>query len=194
MDRIEKYAQENKIPIMQKEGILFLADYIKQHNVTTILEIGCAIGYSAISMAKVDPKIQVTTIERDKKLYQEALKNIQKYNLTQQITVINADALGIDIEGEFDLIFIDAAKAQYINFFEKYSKNLKNNGVIISDNLNFHGLAQNPEIIKSKNLRALVKKINNYKEFLKNNTNYTTTFLDIGDGISITKHTTISDR
>ena len=194
MDRLEEYARRNHVPIMQKEGIEFLTSYIKTHNVKTILEIGSAIGYSAIKMALVDPDIKITTIERNKDLYNEALKNVASFNLTGQITLINADALDVELEGTFDLIFIDAAKAQYIKFFEKYSKNLNDKGVIISDNLNFHGLTKNPEEIKSKNLRALVKKINNYKEFLKNNSTYTTTFLDIGDGISISKHTTNSDR
>ncbi len=194
MDWLEEYARENNIPIMQKEGIEFLKNYIKEHNIESVLEIGSAIGYSAIQMAMINPDIKITTIERNKALYNEAIKNVKAFDLTKQITIINGDALDVHIEGTFDLIFIDAAKAQYIKFFEKYSKNLNDNGVIISDNLNFHGLTDKPEEIKSKNLRALVRKINNYKEFLKNNSNYTTTFLDIGDGISITKHTTNSDR
>ena len=194
MDRLEEYARENNIPIMQKEGIEFLKNYIKEHNIESVLEIGSAIGYSAIQMAMINPDIKITTIERNKALYNEAIKNVKAFDLTKQITIINGDALDVHIEGTFDLIFIDVAKAQYIKFFEKYSKNLNDNGVIISDNLNFHGLTDKPEEIKSKNLRALVRKINNYKEFLKNNSNYTTTFLDIGDGISITKHTTNSDR
>ena len=189
MDRLEEYARENNIPIMQKEGIEFLKNYIKEHNIESVLEIGSAIGYSAIQMAMINPDIKITTIERNKALYNEAIKNVKAFDLTKQITIINGDALDVHIEGTFD-----AAKAQYKKFFEKYSKNLNDNGVIISDNLNFHGLTDKPEEIKSKNLRALVRKINNYKEFLKNNSNYTTTFLDIGDGISITKHTTNSDR
>ena len=194
MDWLEKYAKENHIPIMQKEGIEFLTHYIKKNNIYNILEIGSAIGYSSINMALVDPKIKIVTIERDETLYNEALKNIQKFNLSRQITVINKDALDVHIDGKFDLIFIDAAKAQYIKFFEKFQNNLNSNGVIIADNLNFHGLTKKPDTIKSKNLRALVRKINKYKEYLKYNPNYKTLFLDIGDGISITKHITVSDK
>ncbi len=187
MDRLEAYAKENNIPIMQKEGILFLQDYIKKHNVKKILEIGAAIGYSAIQMALVDDKIKIVTIEKDQARYHEALKNIQEFNVQKQINVILGDALDINVDGQFDLIFIDAAKAQYIKFFEKYKHNLNPKGVIITDNLSFHGLTENYEHIKSKNLRALVRKINNYKEFLINNQEFVTKILNIGDGIAVSR-------
>ena len=185
MDRLEEYALKNNIPIMQKDGILFLKDYIKKNNVKTILEIGSAIGYSAINMALVDKCISIITIEKNEIRYKEALKNIKEFNLDKQIKVIFDDALNTKIDGLFDLIFIDAAKAQYIKFFEKYKNNLKENGVIISDNLDIHGLTREDVIIKNKNLKQLVKKINKYKEFLKNNEEFNTKFLEIGDGLGI---------
>ena len=194
IEDLERYATEHNVPIMQKDGIQFLTNFIKDNNIKNILEIGTAIGYSAIKMALVDNDINIVSIERDENRHSEAVKNVNNFNLNNRIKLINDDAFNVELEEKFDLIFIDAAKAQYIKFFEKYSKNLNDKGVIISDNLNFHGLTKKPEEIKSKNLRALVKKINNYKEFLKNNSTYTTTFLDIGDGISISKHTTNSDR
>lgn len=187
MDRLEEYAKENKIPIMQKDGILFLIDYIKNNNIKTILEIGSAIGYSAINMALVDKNIKVTTIERDKTRYNEAIKNIKNFKLENQINIILGDALETNIEGKYDLIFIDAAKAQYIKFFEKYKENLNKEGVVVSDNLNFHGLTKEDVVIKNKNLRQLVNKINKYKDFLKENNEFNTTFLEIGDGIGISK-------
>ncbi len=189
MDRLEKYAKENNIPIMQKEGITFLTEYIKENNIKTILELGTAIGYSAIKMAKVSKDIKIVTIEKDEARYKEAIKNIKKYNTENQIKIIFADALDTQIQTKFDLIFIDAAKAQYIKFFEKYKNNLNKNGVIISDNLDFHGLTAKNVIIKSKNLRALVRKINNYKDFLMQNKEFHTEFLHLGDGIAISKKT-----
>ena len=183
--QMEKYAEENNIPIMQKSGINFLTKYIEENNIKNILEIGTAIGYSAIKMASVNDKIKVTTIEKDNERYLTALKNIKEFDLEKRITLISGDALDIELEGKYDLIFIDAAKGQYINFFEKYSKNLKKNGVIVSDNLDFHGFVKQEERIISKNLRQLVNKIRNYIEFLKNNTEFTTTFYKVGDGISI---------
>ncbi len=187
MDRLEEYASENNIPIMQKDGILFLTNYIKTNDVKRILEIGSAIGYSACKMALVDEDISIVTIEKDEVRYNEAIKNIRDFGLEKQIEVILGDALETKIEGLFDLIFIDAAKAQYIKFFEKYKANLADNGVIISDNLNFHGLTLNIDSIQSKNLKALVRKIINYKKFLMDNKEFHTEFLEIGDGIGISK-------
>lgn len=187
MDRLEKYADENNIPIMQKDGILFLKDYIENHDVKSILEIGSAIGYSAIQMASVNKNIKIVTIERDTIRYNEAVKNISEFNLDKQINIILGDALETEISGKFDLIFIDAAKAQYIKFFEKYKSNLANGGVIISDNLSFHGLTEPDVVIKNRNLRQLVGKINKYKVFLENNSEFSTDFFDIGDGIAISK-------
>ncbi len=185
---LEIYAKENNVPIIQKEGLNFLIEYIKQNNVKTILEIGTAIGYSSINMALVSDDIQITTIERNEKMYKQAIKNIKDFNLENRINVIYGDALDTVVQGKYDLIFIDAAKAQYIKFFEKYKQNLQMNGAIITDNLNFHGLALHPEEIHSKNLKALVRKINNYKDFLINNKEFQTVFYEIGDGIAVSKY------
>ena len=184
---IEEYAKENKIPIMMKDGIEFLTKYIKENNIKNILEIGSAIGYSAIKMALVDKSIKITTIERDINRFNEAVKNIKEFNLENQIEIINADALEYTTEKQFDLIFIDAAKAQYIKFFEKYKINLKQDGTIISDNLDFHGLVKNPELTSNRNTKQLVRKINTYIEFLKENKEFKTEFISLGDGIGISK-------
>ncbi len=184
---LEQYAKENSIPIMEKEGIEYITKYIKDNDIHSILEIGSAIGYSAIQMALVSSDILITTIERDKKRYDEAIKNINKFNLNNRIEIINDDALNISIDKKYDLIFIDAAKSQYINFFNKYKDNLNDKGIIFSDNLNFHGLVNSNEKIESRNVRGIVRKLNNYIEFLKDNNEFETAFFDIGDGISISK-------
>lgn len=189
LEEIEKYAAENSIPIMQKDGIEFLVEYIKEHNIKKILEIGTAIGYSAIKMALVDEDITVTTIERDKERYDLALKNISSFSLENRIKVLLCDALEVNLNpyDSYDLIFIDAAKSQYIKFFEKFQLNLKINGVIVSDNLSFHGLVFDESKIKNRNTRQLVRKIKTYKEYLKNNDLFITEFYEIGDGISVSK-------
>ena len=184
---LEEYAKNNNIPIMQKDGIEFLTNYIKENNIKSILEIGSAIGYSAIKMTLVDNDIHVTTIERDIERYNLAKENINKFNLNNQINIINADALDINIEGYFDLIFIDAAKSQYIKFFEKYKNNLNSKGVIISDNLSFHGLVEDISKTNNRNTIQLVKKIKKYIDFLKSNDEFKTKFISIGDGIAITQ-------
>ena len=109
MKDLEEYAKKNKIPIMQKDGILYLINYIKENNIENILEIGSAIGYSSIMMASINKNIKVTTIEKDTVRYLEAVSNIQKYNLNKQIKIINKDATEVEINDKFDLIFIDAS-------------------------------------------------------------------------------------
>ena len=186
INQMKEYAEDYNIPIMVDEGINFIRNYINRYNIKNILEIGTAIGYSAIMMASVKEDVNVTTIERDEKRYLEAIKNVKKAGLEDRIHLIYKDALEVDLEDKFDMIFIDAAKAQYINFFNKFEDNLIPNGVIISDNMSFHGLVdEDEEKIKSRNLRQLVKKIKKYREFINNNQKYRSQLLEIGDGIAI---------
>lgn len=187
INKLEEYAKINNIPIMQKDGIEYLMDYIKENNYKTILEIGTAIGYSAICMASVDNDIKITSIERDKVRYDIAIKNIEEANLSNRINVIYADALDIEIKENYDLIFIDAAKSKSIEFFNKYKNLLKPNGTIVTDNLDFHGLREKKNEIKNRNTRQLMNKIDKYIEFLNENKEFKTTFLKVGDGISISK-------
>ena len=187
LKEMEEYAKEHNVPIMLPDGIDFLVQYIKENKIKNILEIGTAIGYSSIRMCLIDKDIKVTTIERDEIRYLEAQKNIKKFNLEKQIELIYGDALETNITGKYDLIFIDAAKSQYIKFFERYEKNLNLNGVIVSDNLNFHGLTHTTEPIESRNVRCIVRKLNNYIDYLKNTNHFITDFYEIGDGISISK-------
>lgn len=196
MDRIEKenliremrtYAEEANVPIMQRDGINFLVEQIIKKDVKNILEIGTAIGYSTIIMAFIRDNIKITSVERDEKRYLKAVKNVKKAHLEDRINLIFNDALEVNIKDKYDLIFIDAAKAQNIKFFEKFKDNLNEKGLIITDNMNFHGLTEKEEEIKSRNLRALVRKIKNYRKYLEENTEFKTEFLNIGDGIAISK-------
>lgn len=188
---IKEYAIDNKIPIMQSEGIDFLTTFIIKHQIKNVLEIGTAIGYSAIMMSLCSPNLKVTTIERDEERYLEAIKNIKKLNLEDRITLIFNDALKTRIEEKYDLIFIDAAKAQNIKFFELFERNLNDGGFIITDNMYFHGLVKkNEKEIKSRNVRGIVRKIKDYITFLKDNDNYNTTIYDIGDGIAVSEKKT----
>lgn len=193
LEKIEKYAKENNIPIMEKEGIDFLTNYIKENNIKSILEIGSAIGYSAIRFCLVSDDINVTTIERDINRYNEALKNINNFDLNKRICIINDDAFNVNLKEKYDLIFIDAAKAQYIKFFEKFKINLKKDGVIISDNLKFHGLVDGNDENLSRNVKGLVIKLRNYINFLENNEEFETIFYNIGDGIGVSKFKQIID-
>ena len=186
--QIKDYAELNNIPIITDDGIAYIKDYIKKNNIKRILEVGTAIGYSAILMCSVGEDITVTTIERDEKRYLEAISNLKKVGLEDRIKLIYNDAFNVNLKEKFDLIFIDAAKAQNINFFEKFQYNLKKGGTIITDNMNFHGLVfKDEKDIKSRNLRQLVKKVKLYKDFLNNNSDFSTEFLDVGDGLAISR-------
>ena len=184
---MEEYARINNIPIMLSDGIDFLCKYIKDNNIKNILEIGSAIGYSAIRMASVDNNINIITIEKDTYRYNEALLNIKKFGLSDRITIINDDAYNVEFNNKFDLIFIDASKSNNISFFLKFKKNLDNNGVIITDNLSFHGLVEDESLIKTKNQRGIVRHIKKYIEFLDNNLEFDTRYISVGDKISISK-------
>jgi len=185
---IKTYALENNVPIMLDDGIDFLINYIVKNDKKNILEVGTAIGYSAIMMALSSPDIKITTIERDKERYLEAIKNVKKFNLEDRITLIFNDALEVKLKEKFDLIFIDAAKSKNEEIFKHFEPNLDKNGAVVTDNINFHGyVKQELSEIESRNIRGLVRKIKNYINFLENNVKYKTTFYELGDGIAITE-------
>lgn len=185
---MEQYAKEKNVPIIEKDSIAFIMKYIKTHNVKNILEIGSAIGYSAILMASASKEVKVTTIERDETRYMECLKNVKKCGFDKEVNVVFQDALEVNLTGvSYDLIFIDAAKGGYKKFFEKFQYFLSPGGVIITDNLKFHGYVDKKETIDSKNLRGIVDKIEGYIEFLKANEEFETEFIDVGDGLSVSK-------
>lgn len=188
LDQIKKYALDNNVPIMLDGGIEFLCNLINKKNIKSILEIGTAIGYSSIKMALVDNDINVTTIERDIDRYNIALENIKKTNLDKRIKCIYGDALDINISGTYDLIFIDAAKGQNIKFFEKYSKLLNQRGIIVVDNIYFHGVIYEKDENLSRNVRQLKRKILEFIEYMKKNKDFSFEVFDDGDGIALITH------
>lgn len=185
---IKAYANREAVPIMQDEGCDFICDYIKTHNIKRVLEIGTAIGYSSIRFAQQADDVYVTTIELDIDRHLKAVENFKASGLENRITAIHDDALTHDFGNQkFDLIFIDAAKAQYTKFFEKYKANLSPEGVFISDNLSFHGMVDDLTLTHNYSTKKLVKKIQKYVEFLKTNEEFETEFIEIGDRIGISK-------
>lgn len=186
--QMKKYAQENKVPIIKDEGLGFLLDIINNEDPKTILEIGSAILYSA-SMMALNSKANIVTIERDPEMIEIAKKNLSVLGLEKRITIIEGDALEVFDQVKnykFDLIFIDAAKAQYEKFFNLYTPLLTEDGAVVSDNLIFHGLVGTDTSTYSRSLRGLIRKITSYREFLANNTEFQTTFYDdIGDGMGV---------
>lgn len=187
IEEMEKYALENNVPIMLKDGIEYLCNIIKKNNIKNILEVGSAIGYSSIKMALIDKDIKITTIEKDYDRYLMAVNNINYNNLEDQIDILYGDAKDVELTKEYDLIFIDASKGNNKFFFEKFKNNLCDNGLIITDNLSFHGLVEDENLIKTKNQRGIVRKIKEYLFFLDNNEEFITEYVLIGDKISISR-------
>ena len=134
MEEIEAYAKEHHVPIMARDGIETFIGLLALQKPRRILEIGSAIGYSAIRIARAFPNAKITTIERDVDRYEKAVAYIRRAKLTERIHIIEADALDFDckteLEGVYDALFIDAAKGQYQRFFEKYAPYVKSGGVI----------------------------------------------------------------
>ena len=181
LNDLKQYAKDHNVPIICDDGLLFLKKTIKDYQIKSVLEIGTAIGYSAIFMALEG--CHVTTFERNKTMIELAKRHIEPYQ--NQIELIAEDALLFDGDlGMFDMVFIDAAKAQYQKFFEKYTPYLKQGGIVVCDNLSFHHL----DIQKvSRSTRQLIQKLERFKTYLETHPDYQTTFYDVGDGMSITK-------
>ena len=183
--KMKEYAKEFDVPIMQDEGIAFLIMLLNVKRPKRILEIGSAIGFSSSVMA-LNSSATIDTMERDPKMITECKKNHEALGLTSRITLIEGDAL-LTFENikdnKYDFIFIDAAKAQYINFFEMYKEVLNEDGVILSDNLYFHDLLF--EEVNNRDLRQLVRKVGKYNDFLINHPLFETHIFKIGDGVGV---------
>ena len=177
---MERFAKKENVPIMQKESLDYLISFIKQHDIKSVLEVGTAIGYSTILIKEVVNNI--TSIERDEERYNIAVKNVELSNLNN-ITLIKGDALDITITDKFDLIFIDAAKGKNKEFLDKFKSNLNENGYIIIDNMDFHGLVGKSMTIEKRRLRSLVKKIENFIKYMEEQTEFKVTKIYKGDGL-----------
>ena len=137
-------------------------------------------------MARLSDDIHIDTIERDQKMYEEALKNVKDAALDNQITLNFMDIRDYVPSKKYDLIFVDAAKGQYYNYLNQFIDYLKEDGVMFFDNMVFHGLTKDPDAIKNRNTRSLVKKINKFKELVKEDSRFDIIlYEDIGDGILI---------
>ena len=176
-DEMKEYAMDHAVPVMMDEGQEFLISKIKEHKCKSFLEIGTAIAKTSIMVASLDKDMRVVTIERNPDMIEQAKINIDKADCSDRIHLIEGDALEVENpQGPFDCIFIDAAKAQYIRFFEKYCPLLSDNGIIITDNMEFHGLVKHPENTKNRNTRQLVLKIQKYHDYLEQLADYQTEF------------------
>ena len=186
IEEVKSKALKEGVPIIKDEGLAFLLDFVKENKFKVILELGTAVGYSAMQMAKLDKDIHIDTIERVQDMYDQAISNIKEANLDKQIKVHFMSIEEYSTDKMYDFIFVDAAKAQYGKYMEKFLPNLKPDGKMLFDNMIFHGLIYKPDEIESKNLRNLVKKIIKFRESIQNDERFDIIVRDdIGDGIFI---------
>ncbi|WP_437272652.1 O-methyltransferase [Staphylococcus succinus] len=188
IESLRAYAEENHVPIVDRITLEMIKQVIRLHKPTHILEIGSAIGYSAMQFASISKDIKVTTIERDTEMINRAKAHFEAYQFKNQVRLIEGDALE-QFENvndyTYDMIFIDAAKAQSKKFFELYTPLLREGGVVITDNVLYHGFVSDISVVRRRNLRQMVKKVQEYNDWLISNENYTTNFLNIDDGLAI---------
>lgn len=183
---MEQYAFKNKVPIIEVEVARFLEMLVKLKKPKRILEIGTAIGYSSIIMNKAYKECKITTIEIDEKNFLKAKEFINKSGLSKNIDVIFADANdALDfIKQDYDMIFMDAAKGQYINFFEKSVERLNKGGILVSDNILFRGLvAKEKNNVRRKN--TIVNRLKKFLFMITNSESFFTTIVPIDDGMAI---------
>lgn len=181
-EELRDYAFIHDVPIIKDEGLALLRQLLMIKNPSRVLEIGSAIGYSALNMARYSNAF-IDTIEINPESYNYAVETVNRTEYKDRINLILGDALLVSLDNEYDFIFIDAAKAQYIKFFEKFKRNLKKGGIIFTDNLIFHDLVVSE--IHSRNLRQLVRKIKKYNSFVVEQEDFFTYIYNIGDGIAI---------
>lgn len=187
---IEEYGIKNNVPIMSEDTIETIKNIITVNEFHTILEIGTAIGYSTICFASTPGVTNITSIERDPIRSAIAFNNVKESGLNN-ITLRHTDALNIELNDKYDLIIIDAAKSQNMKFFNKFKENLNEDGIIIIDNLSFHGYVNMTERIKSRNLRQMVNKIRKFIDFLNNNEEFTVKYIEVGDTLGVCKRKNI---
>ena len=188
IEEIKKKALENHIPIIMDDTLEVVGKILEKIKPKKILEIGTAVGYSAIKFSEyLNENGYIDTIERDEERVKEANQNIKDLGLDEKIHIFEGDALEIlpTLAGPYDVVFIDAAKGKYPIFLSEALRMLANNGIIIADNILYKGYVMS-DYNKHKQRTA----VRGLREFLKNlneNENLTTEIIDVGDGLAISR-------
>lgn len=190
LNKIKKEALENHVPILQDVSLELIEVILKIKRPNKILEIGTAVGYSAIKFSKYlsGDNAKIKTIELKEDMYNIATKNINDMGLENTIEIVNADATKyletMDEKKEnFDVIFIDAAKGQYLIFLKEAIRLAKDNAIIIADNVYFHGRVLNG--YNEHRHRTATNRLKEYIKIVKEDKRLTSTVLNVGDGVAI---------
>ena len=189
LKEIEDFARENGVPIVQKETGVFLEFMTSMKKPKKILELGTAVGFSSILMyesAGVEPDI--VTIERDEKMIEMAKVNLDRFNLRDKIKIEQGDCLEVleRLDDKFDLIFMDAGKGHYNHFLPHCLRLLKDDGIIVADNVLFRGMVASKELVKRRKI-TIVKRMRTYLDLVTQDESLITSVIPMGDGIAVTK-------
>ncbi|WP_300346935.1 O-methyltransferase [Clostridium sp.] len=189
LKELEDFAKENKVPIIQKEGAKFLEFMVAMNKPKKILELGTAIGYSSILMNKAtNGECHITTIERDENMIKYATENIKRFGYDDKIKILQGECLEVleSLDEEFDMIFMDAGKGHYNHFLPECLRLLKQDGIIIADNVLFRGMVASDDLVKRRKI-TIVKRMRKYLDMVSKDENLITTVIPMGDGIALTK-------
>ena len=188
LQKIKKKALEEHIPIIMDETLEVIEKYLKENKPKKILEIGTAVGYSAICFTKIlDENGIIDTIERDAERVKEARENIKKAEVEDKINIYEGDAVEIlpTLDNKYDVVFIDAAKGKYPFFLKEALRMINKNGIIFADNILYKGYVMS-DYNKHKQ-RTAVRNLREYIKEVSENPNLETEILEVGDGLAISK-------
>lgn len=188
LEKIKEQAIEEHIPIIMDDTLEVIKKYLKKQKVQRFLEIGTAVGYSAICFSElIEENGIIDTIERDEQRVKEAKENIKQMNLENKINIYEGDAVEIlpTLNEKYDVIFIDAAKGKYPFFLNEALRMINKNGIILADNILYKGYVMS-DYNKHKQ-RTAVRNLRQYIKEITQNPNLETQILEVGDGLAITK-------
>lgn len=183
---LELFCQEKGIPTLKKESAALLDLLVRIKQPKSILEVGTAIGLSAIRMALAAPSAQLTTIEYHAERVAMARDHIQAFGLDDRIRVLYGDASEIlEInQGTYDFVFLDAAKGHYVDYFDAIAGQVEPGGIIVADNVLFRGLVEKEGIAVRRKV-TIIKRLRSYLDHVGSLPNWRTTLLSIDDGLAI---------
>ena len=188
LEKIKQKALEEHIPIIMDDTLEVIENYLKENKPHKILEIGTAVGYSAICFTEILAEDgQIDTIERDSERVKEAKENIKKAEVENKINIYEGDAVEIlpTLKNKYDVIFIDAAKGKYPFFLKEALRMLNTNGIIFADNILYKGYVMS-DYNKHKQ-RTAVRNLREYIKEVEENPELETKILEVGDGLAISK-------
>ena len=188
LDKIKEKALNEHIPIIMDDTLDVIGKYLEKEKPKRILEIGTAVGYSAICFSKfLDKDGVIDTIERDEERIKEAKINIKNMNLEKVINIYEGDAIEIlpTLDEKYDVVFIDAAKGKYPFFLKEALRMINKNGIIFADNILYKGYVMS-DYNKHKQ-RTAVRNLREYIKEITENPNLETEILDVGDGLAVSR-------